>query len=186
MISKKDLLKKMDISYGQLYRWKREGLIPDEWFIKQSVSTGQETYFKETLIIPRIEKILELNQLEELRKIFEPQLENRSITLQEAVLLDDIDPIALKIYAKKHNVFNIAELAMLKIFSKYNEYLDLTLYLDLNLHEINSSSIIYIVKHGENHFLLISSGEMLLDPKLTLIEKIHLEDIIKEIAKELR
>ena len=189
MISKKDLLKKMDISYGQLYRWKREGLIPDEWFIKQSVSTGQETYFKETLIIPRIEKILELKdlyQLEELRKIFEPQLENRSITLQEAVLLDDIDPIVLKIYAKKHNVFNIAELAMLKIFSKYNEYLDLILYLDLNLHEINSSSIIYIVKHAEDYFLLISSGEMLLDPKLTLIEKIHLEDIIKEIAKELR
>ena len=57
---------------------------------------------------------------------------------------------------------------------------------DFNLDEIISSSIIYIVKHGENHFLLISSGEMLLDPKLTLIEKIHLEDIIKEIAKELR
>ena len=66
MISKKDLLKKMDISYGQLYRWKREGLIPDEWFIKQSVSTGQETYFKETLIIPRIEKILELKDLYQL------------------------------------------------------------------------------------------------------------------------
>ena len=54
MISKKDLLNEMKISYGQLYRWKREGLIPDEWFIKQSVSTGQETYFKRDLIIPRI------------------------------------------------------------------------------------------------------------------------------------
>ena len=46
MISKKDLLKEMNISYGQLYRWKREGLIPDEWFNKQSVSTGQETFFE--------------------------------------------------------------------------------------------------------------------------------------------
>ena len=60
MISKKDLLKEMNISYGQLYRWKREGLIPDEWFIKQSVSTGQETFFKRDLIIPRIKQILEL------------------------------------------------------------------------------------------------------------------------------
>ena len=60
MISKKDLLKEMNISYGQLYRWKREGLIPDEWFNKQSVSTGQETFFERKLIIPRINKILEL------------------------------------------------------------------------------------------------------------------------------
>ncbi len=60
MISKKDLLKEMNISYGQLYRWKREGLIPDDWFIKQSVATGQETFFKKELILPRIQSILEL------------------------------------------------------------------------------------------------------------------------------
>ena len=80
MISKKDLLKQMNISYGQLYRWKREGLIPDEWFNKQAVSTGQETYFKKDLIIPRIEKILELKdkyQLYELVKILEPRLDDR-------------------------------------------------------------------------------------------------------------
>ena len=44
-ISKKDLLKTTGISYGQLYRWKREGLIPEEWFVKRSSPTGQETYF---------------------------------------------------------------------------------------------------------------------------------------------
>ena len=70
MISKKDLLKKMNISYGQLYRWKREELIPDHWFMKLSVSSGQETFFEEELIIPRISKILELKDkysLEEFR-----------------------------------------------------------------------------------------------------------------------
>ena len=36
LISKKDLLAVMGISYGQLYRWKRQRLIPEEWFIKQS------------------------------------------------------------------------------------------------------------------------------------------------------
>ena len=35
LISKKDLLAETGISYGQLYRWKREQLIPEEWFIKQ-------------------------------------------------------------------------------------------------------------------------------------------------------
>ena len=56
MISKKDLLKKMNISYGQLYRWKREELIPENWFMKLSVSSGQETFFEEELIIENAQK----------------------------------------------------------------------------------------------------------------------------------
>ena len=36
LISKKNLLEKYNLSYGALYRWKRKGLIPDEWFIKKS------------------------------------------------------------------------------------------------------------------------------------------------------
>lgn len=60
LISKKDLLEKYDISYGALYRWKRKGLIPDEWFIKKSTVTGQETFFPEELICKRMEEILEL------------------------------------------------------------------------------------------------------------------------------
>ena len=43
LISKKDLLARTGISYGQLYRWKRQNLIPEEWFIKKSTFTGQET-----------------------------------------------------------------------------------------------------------------------------------------------
>ena len=58
MISKKDLLKEYGISYGALYRWKRKGLIPDEWFIKKATVTGQETFFPERLIRERVELIL--------------------------------------------------------------------------------------------------------------------------------
>ena len=58
LISKKDLLTRYGISYGALYRWKRKGLIPDEWFIKKATVTGQETFFPETLICQRLELIL--------------------------------------------------------------------------------------------------------------------------------
>ena len=58
-ISKKELLQLTGISYGQLYRWKREHLIPEEWFIKQSSFTGQETFLPRDLILPRIRSILE-------------------------------------------------------------------------------------------------------------------------------
>ena len=58
LISKKQLLEKYSISYGALYRWKRKGLIPEEWFIKKSTSTGQETFFPADLIFERVELIL--------------------------------------------------------------------------------------------------------------------------------
>ena len=45
LISKKELLELTGISYGQLYRWKRKGLIPEDWFIRKSTYTGQETFF---------------------------------------------------------------------------------------------------------------------------------------------
>lgn len=57
MISKKDLLDKYGISYGTLYRWKRMGLIPDEWFVKTASPTGQQTYFPKRLICERVELI---------------------------------------------------------------------------------------------------------------------------------
>jgi len=58
LISKKELLKKYGISYGALYRWKRMGLIPEDWFIKQATPTGQETFLPKDLICRRIELIL--------------------------------------------------------------------------------------------------------------------------------
>jgi len=63
LISKKELLQRYGISYGALYRWKRKGLIPEDWFIKKSTVTGQETFFPEDLICQRVELIL--NQKDE-------------------------------------------------------------------------------------------------------------------------
>ena len=60
LISKKDLLQATGISYGQLYRWKRKGLIPEEWFIRKSTFTGQETFFPRDQILARVEKIKDL------------------------------------------------------------------------------------------------------------------------------
>jgi len=57
LISKKDLLKRYSISYGALYRWKRMGLIPEEWFMKKATVTGQETFFPTRLISERVELI---------------------------------------------------------------------------------------------------------------------------------
>ena len=71
LISKKELLERYGISYGALYRWKRKGLIPDEWFIKKSTVTGQETFFPENLVCERVELIISKKEdvlLDELAK----------------------------------------------------------------------------------------------------------------------
>ncbi len=85
LISKKELLEKYGISYGALYRWKRKGLIPDEWFIKKSTVTGQETFFPEKLICERMEMIQNKDEgvlLDELAKKFsEEKSQNEFIVL---------------------------------------------------------------------------------------------------------
>jgi DNA-binding transcriptional MerR regulator len=60
LISKKEVLEKMGISYGQLYRWKRKGLIPEAWFIRRSTFTGQETFFPRDKILERIARIVDM------------------------------------------------------------------------------------------------------------------------------
>ncbi len=75
LISKKDLLSETGISYGQLYRWKRERLIPEEWFIKQASFTGQETFFPREKILKRVQEILALKErhsLDELAGMLSP------------------------------------------------------------------------------------------------------------------
>lgn len=72
-ISKKELLEMFGISYGALYRWKRMGLIPEDWFIRRSTSTGQETFFRREQILPRMEQILERSaSLEDLANKINP------------------------------------------------------------------------------------------------------------------
>lgn len=82
LISKKDLLELTGISYGQLYRWKRKKIIPEEWFIKKSVSTGQETFFPMEKILGRIREILSLkdeSSLDELANMFSNDVKNAEI-----------------------------------------------------------------------------------------------------------
>ena len=82
-ISKKELLAVTGISYGQLYRWKRERLIPDSWFVKRSAATGQETYLPRERVLERIRFIQEnrdrcpLNRMQEL---LNPGAEARAYT----------------------------------------------------------------------------------------------------------
>ena len=88
LISKRELLALYEISYGALYRWKRQGLIPEEWFIKKSAPTGQETFFPRELICERMEVIQKQKDeitLEELSNVFFSESEKNAVIVLDTV-----------------------------------------------------------------------------------------------------
>lgn len=115
LISKKDLLARYGISYGSLYRWKRKGLIPDEWFIRKATVTGQETFFPEELICERMELILSTKEdtlLDELAaKLTGEELNNRTVVIetaygQHSYKLSDIRSIAITSEGRRKDLTN--------------------------------------------------------------------------------
>ncbi len=122
MISKKDLLRETGISYGQLYRWKREGLIPESWFIKQTSYTGQETYFPRAKVLARIRAIQNLKEkysLDELAKILSPEISERTFAIEDLDVVAEIDkrliPVFTAAFGKR--TFTYIELLFLIAFS---------------------------------------------------------------------
>lgn len=116
LISKKDLLQKYDISYGALYRWKRKGLLPDEWFIKKSTVTGQETFFPEKLVCQRMEEIIRLKDeysLDELSARFTGQTGTWSVVVStqygdKSFSLEDIKTLVIRRDdGKSEDIFDI-------------------------------------------------------------------------------
>lgn len=103
LVSKKELLQLADISYGQLYRWKRKGLIPEEWFIRKSTFTGQETFFPRDRVLARIEKIKSMKNedasLDEIAEVVAPDLGEVSLTLSEVRDRALATPEAIELFA---------------------------------------------------------------------------------------
>ena len=87
LISKKEVLETYKISYGALYRWKRMGLIPEEWFIKKSAVTGQETFFEKDVICERIEMILKLKDTLSLEEIADSFRETKTVNKERMIAL---------------------------------------------------------------------------------------------------
>jgi DNA-binding transcriptional MerR regulator len=104
LISKKELLQTADISYGQLYRWKRKGLIPEDWFVRKSTFTGQETFFPRDQVLARIDKIKSMKDedasLDEIADAVAPNLGEISLTLSEIRDRGLVSPEAADLFAE--------------------------------------------------------------------------------------
>lgn len=123
-ISKKDLLELTGISYGQLYRWKRKNLIPEEWFIRKSSFTGQETFFPKQKILQRIDRIINMKDglsLDELADVFSPSSGEISITPGELLQRNIVTNMTLDLFEQelgKQDVLTFADILSVYVLEK--------------------------------------------------------------------
>ena len=199
MISKKDLLSETGISYGQLYRWKREQLIPERWFVKRSSFTGQETFLPRDQVLERVRSILELKDqysLEELARMFAPDHDPSMYTREELARLPDVNGRLVSQYAEMVNKtqFRYVEALLLYVLSRARK----DIFFDADSTEailknvvawaggLNGLSHRFLLLRYETGMLaaMLSQREavetLLLDMRLEIIADIFLEDASKE------
>lgn len=201
LISKKELLEELQISYGQLYRWKRKRLIPEEWFIKKSVSTGQETFFPKEKIIARINKILELKDdisLDDLANQFSYNVEN--VKLQRSYLINNnIIPLNIMerfevIISTNNDIYDESRLFTLFIYERLigigflslEEVNEITMAVFKNYSVINDENKALVVKRKLGvcfYYLLNNEPEVIIDESSIEIDKFNIRDILEKIQE---
>jgi len=122
LISKKELLQLTGISYGQLYRWKRENLIPESWFMKQSSYTGQETFFPREKILRRLSLILDYKDsysLEQLAALLHPDYSRKIFSSSEILAVKGIQENILSLFEKEtgERFFRFGEVRFMYLLS---------------------------------------------------------------------
>ncbi len=202
LISKKDLLAETGISYGQLYRWKRERLIPEEWFIKQSSYTGQETFFPKEQIINRIQSIQELKDkysLEELAKILSPEVADTGFTMEDLQLIDEISNEMLHTFQSILNKdnFSFIEVLLMVISSKVMKEYSLTLYQIGDLLQWMTSFvsamkstgyIIVIYMKDQDYYSVIyqEQSKVFVDERLKLVKQFRMDEVSNQMKIKYR
>ncbi|WP_199613822.1 DUF4004 family protein [Paenibacillus alkalitolerans] len=200
LLSKKELLRLTGISYGQLYRWKRQNLIPEAWFIKQSSFTGQETFFPKHKILERIDAIIDLKDkysLDELARHFNPDVSEKLYPVEEVLRLGyPEDMVRSYLHASVQEYFTFHDLLFLELFYSLIKEERLTKAEVENLyHSVHSwagrfdrtgMQVVVCEENGRHFVLLVPEGTLLLDPKLQLVKALALEDLTKAISDKLK
>jgi len=202
LISKKELLDLTDISYGQLYRWKRKMLIPEDWFIRKSTFTGQETFFPKEKILNRIEKIKNMKEgasLDELADILSPapadfQIERKALSGGKTV-----SSIALDLYEQiygRQDVYTFLDVFYMYLTEKMLKAGEIsaeegkialsTLSEHSTSFQGQQSELIFIRKLGSSSCLLVSiPNKIAFDKGTKIVSRLKIADCTEEFKTKL-
>ncbi len=214
LLSKKDILKQTGISYGQFYRWKRMGLIPESWFVRKSTFTGQEAFLPQEKVLARIERIVELkdeHSLDEIAELLLPTVIKRSYAREDLLGFDWIGEDILDCYddlrGEPRSSYGRNELihlmALVELWQKglSQEEIELAMLTLLSGDEYLSGegeqvliiarkklagSMIIARTRPYISFALICSGDCHLDPQTEVAVKLELSQLLEEIKIKIR
>ncbi|MEZ0536596.1 DUF4004 family protein [Caldicellulosiruptoraceae bacterium PP1] len=197
LISKKELLEITKISYGQLYRWKRKKLIPEEWFIRKSTFTGQETFFPKDKIIDRINKIKNMKDdlsLDQLADVFSENIVIRELTLDSLITHNIVSSRTfnfLKMFWGEKQLLSFTEIICSYIIDSLLINSEITLEeAKLIIDTLNPSSdenfvgtykILSIVRKFGISFIVLGCENTLFDKEAKIIASIDIEKCIEEL-----
>ena len=214
LISKKEVLEQTGISYGQLYRWKRKGLIPESWFIRQSTFTGQETFFPRDQILERIGRIKDMKGEHPLDELAEVISERVNATLQ--VAFDKLSKlgwydealfrtVGIGDESKAQGMLSLRDALRVAVLKKLRrsareeemELASQTLAQALreksgDLAQLESKSLHLLRKRlsasgisAEISAVVIAAGELIVDPELHKIDSVDLAAMLQQIKLDL-
>ncbi len=196
LISKKDLLELTNISYGQLYRWKRKNLIPEEWFVRKSTFTGQETFFPKEKILERIGKIKNMKgdiSLDDLAMVLSPNLMKLVINREQLEAQNIVSNSTIEFYIQEMGEsedFTFEKIIYLHILDKllgsgkinFEEAKDILNLLEENYpkYKEKNCELIFIRKLGISNSCIISKpSEIHFESKTNIIERINISELIE-------
>ncbi len=201
LISKKEILDMTGISYGQLYRWKRKELIPEEWFIKKSSYTGQETFFPREKIINRINKIIDLKDdmpLDDLAAMFtnKPKVDDVSeeYLIEKEIIREETLPIYKDIFREKEE-YNFKDVLLMDILQREFDLGKLTIgEIEVILKLINKEyknieekdGTLYIIRRlGIGICVVAYREKIIVDDGSKIIGEINIKNIIENLKMRL-
>ncbi|GMA51461.1 hypothetical protein GCM10025857_28180 [Alicyclobacillus contaminans] len=202
LLSKKELLELTGISYGQLYRWKRKHLIPEDWFIHRSTFTGQETFFPKDKILARIEQIKNMKDgmsLDELASMLALGPVDISMSREELIKRNIVSDVAVELYRQMHpdtETYSFLPLLCLYTTSAALSTGDVSLEearllvntLEQHLPSLEGQSVdvVLLRKLGLALCLLVDGGaELRLEPGAKLVLRLHMPAQIEQLRLKL-
>jgi DNA-binding transcriptional MerR regulator len=204
LISKRDLLLACGISYGQLYRWKRKGLIPEDWFVRKSAFTGQETFFPRDKMIARVERILAMKDedasLDEIAEAVSSAPLPDTFARGDLLARDIVSSASLELFAERHpgtNELRFAELVAVSVADSLLRSGDAgreealaaiaTLEEGWATCEAGSCDFVLLRKMGVSTVLLISSAsELFAESGARVVARLEVQGRIEELKSRLR
>ncbi len=204
LISKKDLLQEAGISYGQLYRWKRKGLIPEDWFVRKSTFTGQETFFPREKMLARIDKIKNLKSedvsLDDIADAVAPNLGDTTMTCDEITQRKLVSAEALEIFSEVcgcDEPLVFGEVVMLAALDGLLTTGDVTLDEGrLVLETLRESypafegaeaDLVFVRRKGMSTAMLVtSSAELRFEPAMRVIARLSLAESAEALSAKIR